>query len=101
MSGSVEGFGCISWWGFSPAVDLAAMGADPGEGTCEGRVCSSVSTRVLTLYLLVHMYRVHKYSSDGRWRPQTCAQDLGTLYQTSECEHVECVFSVQMMSTCI
>ena len=98
MSGSVEGFGCISWWGFSPAVDLAAMAAHPGEGTCEGRVCSSLSLEVYIIpnikYLLVHVYRVHKYSSGGRWRPQTCAQDLGTHYQTSEREHVQ-------MSTCM
>ena len=37
MSGSVEGFGSITWWGFSPAVDLAAVTRRPGELEKGGR----------------------------------------------------------------
>ena len=31
MSGRVEGFGSITWWGFSPAMDLTAIAGRPGE----------------------------------------------------------------------
>ena len=31
MSGSVEEFGSITWWGFTPAVDLTALAQGPGE----------------------------------------------------------------------
>ena len=41
MSGRVEGFGSITWWGFSPAVDLTALArgsgqpAGPGGGSAD------------------------------------------------------------------
>ena len=31
MSGGVEGFGSTTCWGFSPALDLAAVAPTPGE----------------------------------------------------------------------
>ena len=31
MSGRVEGFGSITWWGFSPAVDLTALARGSGQ----------------------------------------------------------------------
>ena len=31
MSGGADGIGSITWWGFSSAVDLAALAPRPGE----------------------------------------------------------------------
>ena len=47
MSGGVEGFGSTTWWGFSPALDLAAVAPTPGEalGGKETRGGSGVASQ--------------------------------------------------------
>ena len=51
MSNSVEGYGSITWWGFSPAVDLADLSRDSGAG--EGRVWAppALHTSVFSIIL--------------------------------------------------
>ena len=56
MSGSVEEFGSITWWGFTPAVDLTALAQGPGER--RGRVWGFCAVLGIARFIMTCLHNI-------------------------------------------